>query len=747
MSLIHRQLDGIQGIKSVRVSLIGRMAYVEHLCPVDEVLRPLKQAHLGAVLQTTGAEVAQVEHTSWHSWAFPSLLTLLWAVGLWLDQYVPGDPPALIDISADAVAPASPLSSLPAFVSRAIPVLVVTVGFIPVLFKALRSLSRCSLDINVLMSVAVLGSLVLGEWDDAGLVVLLLAWAKQIEEVSLRRVRNALSSSATTAAPIFAVLAANDEQIKVEKLKVGDIIAVRMGEQIPVDGDVIKGKITVDEGLLTGEATPVVKTKGARVLGGTLAINGYAEVKATSTFNGSTLSTIAHMVEEAGATATKTQQTLDTVLMYYVPAILLASFFIAFAVPFMSSNRHFKMWILRSLVVLISACPCALTVASVVPCLCGVACAADKGVLIKSCDKLEAMSTVSAIAFDKTGTLTEGKFKVHVSSLVENSGRSEEEIMHLVASLESKSSHPLASSIVSHVLVCVTDAVDTMGLDAGLSRVTEFKATEGRGISGVVQGLQLEIGNEHLLSSEELDKMLAFRSLHYGATMLYVRVEGQFVLALALTDTVRANAERTASQLHEHGVQTTILTGDSTAAMDRVLALTGIMHGKASCKPADKLSWVEASKKAGRVTAFIGDGINDSPALKAADIGLAMGAGSSAMAVNSADIAFLANELMHLHNIINLSRFVQRLVKLNIALAIVIKGVVVIMALFGYARLWMAVAADCGSLLLVLANSTRPLYYAMGNAKQPSGKRAPSVDQYDDLSEPLLRDSDHAREH
>lgn len=294
--------------------------------------------------------------------------------------------------------------------------------------------------------------------------------------------------------------------------------------------------------------------------------------------------------------------------------------------------------------------------------------------------------------------------------------------MQLVASVEAKSSHPLAASIVSHVLVCVTDAVEAMGLSAGLYPVKQFKATEGMGVSGVIDvagiPVKVEVGNSSLLTMAEAVAYQPFRTENDSATLLFVKLDGELQLALALKDTIRVNARACVEQLHAMNIETSILTGDNEATLRSIMREVGIKDGQSKCKPVDKLRWVTQQHENNLVCGLIGDGINDSPALKAADVGLAMGAGSSSMAVSSADIVFMTNDLLSIVTLIGLSRHVRRIVKENIALAAIIKGGVVILAFFGYAQLWMAVLADCGSLLMVLGNGVRPFYFRF-HADQP----------------------------
>lgn len=700
---------------SVKVSLVGRMAFVVHSGPVDEVLAALNEAKLGASLQTSGMEQVELESAGW-SMMFPCMLTALWLAGLGLETFHVEFP-----------------------TSTAFFALSVSLGILPVLQKAIRNLSFGILEINCLMAIAVVGAVALGQLSDAGLVVVLLAWANELESVSMRWVRNALTASSATAAPSSALLKSGQE-VQVSSLEVGDIISVRAGEQIPVDGVVETGKITVDESLLTGEVTPVHKSKGIPVLGGTLCTEGYAEVKATAKASSSTLHTIAQMVEEAGASDSPAQMTLDRIVKWYIPSILLLSGLVALVGPLLT-GQPLREWVLRSLVVLISACPCALTIAGTIPALAAISRGASHGVLVKSCEKLDRVADVRALAFDKTGTLTEGKFNVSVSAPIASPNHvqwRQDLVMQLVASLEAKSSHPLASSIVSHVLVCVTDAVDTMGLDAGLFPVKNFKATEGLGVSGTVEvagkPVKVEVGNRALLSQSETVAVQSFRSRHDASTLLFVKLNGELQVAMALSDTVRANARSAVAALHALGLETVVLTGDNEATMKTVMREVGINEGISKCKPVDKLNWIKEQRREGKVCALIGDGINDSPALRAADVGLAMGAGSSALAVSAADVVFMANDLQCIGTLIRLSRHVRVLVKQNVVLAAVVKGFVVVLAFFGFAQLWMAVLADCGSLLLVLANGLRPFYFAFDN----HGSLDDDDDDGDRETEPLL---------
>jgi len=609
----------------------------------------------------------------------------------------------------------------------------VVLGLAPIFVKAIGALGNGILDINCLMLLAVVGSCFLGQYQDAGLVVVLLRCASLLEDVVLARVRNTLATSTAVSTPRSAIRATGEE-IDVKEIKIGDVLTVRTGEQVPVDGVLVNGSITVDESLLTGEAAPLVKNKKDEVLGGTLCTAGFADVRASSDFSSSALATISSIVEDSQATTTRVQLLLDRIVRVYTPVVVAAAVAVAVLGPIIS-HTPYRVWLSRSLVLLISACPCALTMAAPIPSLSAIANAARRGAIIKSVATLETLASLSAIGFDKTGTLTEGRFAV--SDLFRcnpGSGVSTEVLLKWVAAVEAKSSHPLAASIVNHVLVCVADEVNAKGQDAGLPAVTNFSAVEGRGVSGNVaaskaSSVRVEIGNKKVLDkgahkSVKLEKFLKSR---IGQTMLYVTVDGKFELVLALCDSLRPTAPAVVRKLHCLHVSSTMITGDSPEAAQVVQTKIQATEVLSSCKPADKVAWVAEKQAEGLTVGLIGDGINDSPALSVVDVGFAMGAGGSALAAKAAGVVFMNDDLEQVPQLLQFSRFVKSVIWQNVGLALIFKIFVMVLSIFGKAELWMAVVADVGSLLLVILNGTRALRYTFDSSEYEEVASPPHV--------------------
>lgn len=724
--LVHKILGKEAGVASIKVSVIGRLAFIQHSCPAEDLLSKLNQAQLGASLQSSGSESTEEERMPCTSIVLPAMLLLGWLSGLMLQWF--GDP------------------RLGSYVSLCS----VVVGLLPVARKAVRSLRLCVIDIHLLMGVAVVGALLLREWVDAGLVVVLLSLAHVLEEYSLMRVRNALKSTGASAVPTTAVLARSGTAIPVTSIRARDVVAVRSGEQVPVDGVVSNGGISVDESLLTGESMPVQKTVGDRVLGGTVCTGGYAEVTASKAFDASSVSTIATMVEEAQATASRVQLQLDRIIAWYTPAVVMVAMAVGLLVPLVA-HGPMNTWVNRALVLLLSACPCALTLAASVPSIAAIAAGAKNGALFKSCSSLERLGSVRSVAFDKTGTLTEGHFRVVGAEALGSMDPSE--VAHLTASVEQGSSHPLSAALVQHALVCVTDAVEARGLSGGLSEASDFAAVEGEGVHGRVHAhphirseacvgvcvcacvrvcmcacddskevtYSVVVGNAAILSRQELARTRTLREQYTGTTLLYVRVDGTLQGCFSLSDRVRDGARMAVDELQGLGVSATVLTGDNDSAMRHVLRQVGVSSGRSGCKPGDKLRWVLQEQTAGQSVALVGDGINDSPALAVCDVGVAMGAGGSALAVTSADVVLLRDDLRLLPRLLLLSRCTQRIIRQNVCLAILPKAIVVVLALSGVVAqaLWLAVVADVGSLLLVLLNGMRPFAFNFDSSPSP----------------------------
>lgn len=719
-TLAKQILDNVDGVQSVAVNVVGRMAYVKHNTDIissSTIVDKLNTAKLGASVTTSGIEEESDEKVSRVQLGFFALLIVLYATSFILSLALPNT-----STSTSSTNPIPNHLGVPEYIAIG----TIAIGLMPVFYKAVSSLMYCIIDINCLMFIAVLGAAVLGSWYDAMLVVVLLCGASLLEHSIMVKVRNALKTASAVTLPKSAVTPSGQE-VKVADIKIGDLLAVRAGEQIPVDGFVKSGKITVDESLLTGEAIPVVKKKESTVLGGTLCQDGYATIRATALFNSSTLSTISDIVADSQASQTKVQMLLDKIIAYYTPGILAAAAVVAFIVPAITHGSY-SSWIQRALILLISGCPCALTIAAPIPSLSAIVCASRHGVLIKSVSSLEILCTISTLAFDKTGTLTEGRFEVSGEYHVKNSQFTPKEVMHMVASIETKSSHPLAASLVNHVLGCVASVVGSEGNNAGLAQVTNFQATEGRGVSGDVKTgskvITVEVGNANVLPSDPGSALQHFCNSHEGHTILFVVIAGKVTAAIAMCDELRPKAIDTISELHSMSVDTAVITGDSVQAAQLVQKQVRTREYRASCQPKDKVNWVEAKQRKGEKVGLIGDGINDSPALAICDVGFAMGAGGSALAVNSADIVFMTNNLEQIPQLLKFSRSIKKVIWQNVFLAFILKLGVVVLAVMGYAKLWMAVVADVGSLILVLLNGMKTLRFKFNVAEGKGAKKS-----------------------
>ena len=568
--------------------------------------------------------------------------------------------------------------------------------------RAWVSIRSRVLDINVLMVVAVAGAMALGEWSEAASVVFLFALAQLLETRAMERARGAIRSLMDLAPADALVRApAGDELVPVDDVRVGDVVIVRPGEKIPLDGRVRAGDSHVNEAPVTGESLPVEKRLGAEVFAGTINGRGALEIDVTRIGRDSTIARVVHLVERAQAQRAPSQTFVDRFARIYTPVVLTFAALVAAAGPLVFGGS-FGDWIYRSLVLLVISCPCALVISTPVSIVSALAAAARKGVLIKGGARLEQLAAVRCIAFDKTGTLTCGRLRVvHVAS---TDGLPPPEVLRLAASLESRSEHPIGRAIVGH-------AIDER---LGFAGADGFQALPGRGAEGQVGGDRVIVGNHRLFEErglcspamhERLEAMTAS-----GCSTVMVARGGETVGLIGVADEARPSARAVVEMLREHGIaHVVLLTGDQESSAKAIAAGLGIAEYRAALLPEDKVAAVEELKQRYGTLAMVGDGVNDAPALATADVGIAMGAAGTAAALETADVALMADELPKIPFAIRLSRAASRNIRMNIAFSLLLKGAFLVMAFTGVATLWMAVVADMGASLIVIGNALRLL--------------------------------------
>jgi len=559
-----------------------------------------------------------------------------------------------------------------------------------------------SLDINVLMLVAVVGAIIIGEWSEGAAVTFLFAFAQILEARTMDRACNAIRALMDLA-PSEAVVRRNgtEERVLVEDVKLDEILLVKPGEKIPFDGVVVSGSSPVNQAPITGESLPVEKSPGHDVYAGT--INGYGalDIRVTHLRQDSTLARIISLVEIAQSQRAPSQAFIERFARYYTPAVILLAVGVA-AFPPLMLGQPFSTWFYRALVLLVISCPCALVISTPVSVVSAIAAAARKGVLIKGGVHLERTGTIRCVAFDKTGTLTKGA--PHVVEIIPLNGAASREILEVAAGLEARSEHPVGRAILARAV------------EYGVAwpECSEFQSIPGRGAEAIVRGQPALVGNHRLIEERGLCNAEIHSSLDAlaasGRTAVLIARMGQPLGIIALSDQTRESARDAVEMLRQQSVERVVmLTGDNQAAADALAREVGVDEVHAELLPQDKVMAVHALRKKYGTVAMVGDGVNDAPALAAADVGIAMGVAGTDAALETADIALMADELLKIPFALRLGRATLRNIHMNVTLSLGLKAVFLALAVIGSATLWMAVVADMGASLLVIANGMRLL--------------------------------------
>jgi Cd2+/Zn2+-exporting ATPase len=567
--------------------------------------------------------------------------------------------------------------------------------------RAWVSLRAGMMDIYVLMLIAVAGAIALGQWAEASSVVVLFALAQYLESRAMERARGAIRALMDLAPSSALVRRGSGEAlIDVDDVRVGDVVIVRPGEKVPLDGLVSEGTSFVNQAPVTGESLPVEKGTGDEVFAGTINGRGALEIAVTRLRRDSTLARIIHMVERAQAQRAPSQAFVDRFARVYTPAVLVLAVAVAVVPPLL--DGAWTTWIYRSLVLLVISCPCALVISTPVSIVSALAAAARKGVLIKGGARLEALANVRCVAFDKTGTLTTGRLQV--TDIVAVGPASREEVLAAAASLESRSEHPIGRAVIERAHV---ERVQ-------LSPASGFESLPGRGARARVGGSEVLVGSHRLFEEQGLCPRAMHDALEQlaaaGRGTVMIAIDGAPAGVIGVADDVRPAAREAVDMLGSYGVQhVVLLTGDHDAAARALAASSGVHEYRASLLPEDKVTAVQQLRREYGTLAMVGDGVNDAPALATADVGIAMGVAGTAAALETADVALMADELLKIPYAIRLSRATTRNVRANIVFSLVLKGAFLVMAVAGTATLWMAVLADMGASLIVIGNALRLL--------------------------------------
>ena len=581
--------------------------------------------------------------------------------------------------------------------------------------KGITALLRGKLNINALMSVAVTGAFLIGQWPEAAMVMALYAIAELIEAKAVDRARNAIKGLLELAPEEALVLGPNGawSSTPVASVPIGAIVRIKPGERVPLDGKVTKGNGAINQAPVTGESIPVDKAPGDQVFAGTINETGELEFQVTALSSNTTLARIIQAVEQAQGTRAPTQRFVDRFAAIYTPAVFAIAVAVAAVTPFLMGLTWLEA-LYKALVLLVIACPCALVISTPVTVVSGLAAGARRGILIKGGTYLEDARLLKAVALDKTGTITEGKPKL-VQWRVWGVG-DEVSAQQMAASLASRSDHPVSKAIVQ-------------GLKVQGPEAENFKALPGRGVEGVVNGLHLVLGNHRLIHeqgmcSPELEAELAIHEKQ-GRTVTLLADDSRVLALFAVADTIRETSKQAIVDLKALGVTSVMLTGDNTATAKAIAAQAGIDDARGDLLPEAKLDAIKEMQKRYGATGMTGDGINDAPALAQADIGFAMGGAGTDTAMEAADVVIMNDNLQRVAETVRLSKRTHAVLWQNITLALGIKSVFLVMAVVGTATMWMAVFADMGASLLVVANGLRLLRGTQVEQASKTSRSAP----------------------
>ena len=572
----------------------------------------------------------------------------------------------------------------------------IILGGYPLFKTGLKNLIRLDFDMKTLMTIAIIGAAIIGEWSEGAVVVILFAISEVLEGYSMEKARASIRSLMELA-PTEALVVRNGKEIllKAEDIEIGDLMLVKPGQMIAMDGIIVDGHSSVNQAAITGESVPVEKAVDDEVFAGTLNEEGFLKIKVSRVVDDTAIAKIIHLVEEAQAEKAPSQQFVDRFAKYYTPVIMAIAALVAVVPPLLFAGS-WQESIYQGLAVLVVGCPCALVISTPVSIVTAIGNAARNGVLIKGGSYLEELGAVKAIAFDKTGTLTKGV--PVVTDFINFSD--DENLLTIIAALESKSQHPLASAIIKKAAYIAID-----------EEVKEFTSITGKGIKGLVDGVEYRVGNMKLfdsISAEINEQITALQN--EGKTVMIVGTALEVLGLIAVADEVRESSRGVIERLHQLGIQHTILlTGDNQATADAIGCYVGVSGIEAELLPEDKLKFIKQfTSKFGRV-GMVGDGVNDAPALASATVGVAMGGAGTDAALETADIALMNDDLTKLPFTIKLSRKTLRIIKQNITLSLVVKLVALLLVVPGWLTLWIAIFADMGVTLLVTFNGLRLL--------------------------------------
>lgn len=667
VSLIEKILKPLEGVKDVSVIVPSKTVIVVHdnlLISQLHIAKALNQARLEANVRVYGKTNYQKKWPSPYAMACGVLLLLSFLKYFYR-------PFQWLAVGA------------------------VVIGICPIFLKGLAAIRNFTLDTNILVLIAVMGSIALHDYWEAGSVVFLFTIAQWLESRASHKA-SAVMSSLMNIVPQKAIIAETGEEVDADGVDVNTILAIKAGEIIPIDGIVVDGKCEVDEKTLTGESFPVSKQHDSTVWAGTINLNGYVSVRTTALAEECVVARMAKLVEEAQNNKSKTQRIIDKCAKFYTPAVVAISAGLA-VVPAILRLHNQNEWFHLALVVLVSACPCALVLSTPVATFCALSKAATSGLLIKGGQYLETLSKIKIITFDKTGTITRGEFLVTKFQSVSDDV-SLNTLLYWVSSIESKSSHPMAAALIDHGR---SHSVEPMS-----EKVEEFENFPGEGIHGKIDGKDVYVGNLKIALRAGCSTVPRLEGDTDGKSIGYIFLGGSLAGIFSLSDVCRTGAKEAIKELKSMGIKTAMLTGDSreaaTVAQNQLEGALEVIHSE--LLPQDKSRIIKQFQKEAP-TAMVGDGINDAPALAAADIGISMGISGSALATETGNVILMSNDIQKIPKSIRLARRTRRTIIMNVILSILTKAAILALAFAGHPLVWAAVLADVGTCLAVIFNS------------------------------------------
>lgn len=566
-----------------------------------------------------------------------------------------------------------------------------------VVISAVRSLLKGeAFDETLLMTIASVGALCIGDVREGAAVMIFFRVGELFQDIAVERSRKSITSLLSLKSDTVNIKVGNEiKEIETEKVQVGDIMVVRAGERVPIDGIIVNGSSAFDTSALTGEAIPVEAEENSEILSGSVNLTSVVEIKASKKYEDSTIAKILEMVENASGRKADAEKFITKFARVYTPIVVAAAALLVLVPSVITGFSQFSTWLYRGLLFLVISCPCALVISVPLSFFAGIGGASRKGILIKGAKNIESLSKLKSVALDKTGTLTEGKFKV--VDIVPNGDKVQKDyILKLSAYAESMSTHPIAKSIVEEYKQPINSDI--------LSNVVE---EAGNGVKANVNGHEVLCGTRKLLEKNNVSAELKYDN----TTCVYVALDGEYLGAVLLGDNIKPTSKSAIKQLKSKGISATLLTGDKKQTADNVAEKLGIDNVFSELLPADKVTKVEELIKyeTNRNVGFVGDGINDAPVIARADVGFAMGGLGSDVAIEAADVVLMNDDPMSIPLSVSISQKTMRIVKENIVFAIGIKILVMLMGAFGIADMWEAVFADVGVSVIAILNSLRAM--------------------------------------